>query len=276
MNTDTQIIDIKPKLKSYQIREYFYSNESCHYYDGYERNSQKPVIIKQLRKRFKDNHEQKNIFIQVQQLLQQINSSFVANILDIDPENATVVLDWYTGETLFEKRTKEFNMDRDLAVQFVVQICEMLEQLYDYMDFYGNINAHNLCIDYNNLHAKFDDLYYGFGVRDPARVNHPNFQIYLAPELLDGQSFSPQTDQYALAVLLYNLIHGKSPCTLQAIEDELSYFSDVMAKATRLDPSKRYKSICEFKNALINAHKVHVPSWQKSTSKVRKFISTIT
>ena len=95
---------------------------------------------------------------------------------------------------------------------------------------------------------------------------------YLAPELLEGQPATPQTDLYSLGVLLFYLVTADFPVKARTV-DELraayrqrrtirlrdcrpdlpSSFIDVVERALAVDPSQRISSAGEFEAALQTA-----------------------
>ncbi|WP_313084930.1 bifunctional protein-serine/threonine kinase/phosphatase [Pseudomonas sp.] len=89
---------------------------------------------------------------------------------------------------------------------------------------------------------------------------------YTAPEYFLGESGTPRSDQFSLAVLTYQMLSGKLPygtqvaqCRTRAAQNRLSYqpirehdrgipawIDDVLRKALHPDPCKRYEDLSEF------------------------------
>ena len=85
------------------------------------------------------------------------------------------------------------------------------------------------------------------------RTDTSGTPLYLAPELIAGQSASIRSDLYALGVVLYQLVVGDlhqplAPGWERSIDDEL-LCADI-ARATDLDPARRHASVAELAQQL--------------------------
>ncbi|WP_339509846.1 bifunctional protein-serine/threonine kinase/phosphatase [Pseudomonas sp. RL_15y_Pfl2_60] len=89
---------------------------------------------------------------------------------------------------------------------------------------------------------------------------------YTAPEYFLGESGSPRSDQYSLAVIIYQMLSGRLPygaevakCKSRAAQNRLIYqplrtidpglpvwLDDVLHKALQADPLRRYAALSEF------------------------------
>lgn len=85
------------------------------------------------------------------------------------------------------------------------------------------------------------------------RTDTSGTPLYLAPELIAGQSASIRSDLYALGVVLYQLVVGDlhqplAPGWERGIDDEL--LAADIARATDLDPARRHASVAELAQQL--------------------------
>lgn len=105
---------------------------------------------------------------------------------------------------------------------------------------------------------------------------------YTAPEYFLGETGSPQSDQFSLAVIIYQMLSGRLPygaevakCKSRTAQNRLVYqplrdndrelpawIDDVLRKALQPDPLKRYAALSEFifelrqpSQALLNKHR---------------------
>ena len=85
------------------------------------------------------------------------------------------------------------------------------------------------------------------------RTDTSGTPLYLAPELIAGQSASIRSDLYALGVVLYQLVTGDlhrplAPGWEREIDDEL--LAADIARATDLEPARRHASVAELAEQL--------------------------
>lgn len=189
-----------------------------------------------------------------------------------DDEGVYLVLEYVPGGSLAqEMRKRRFTVEE--AIEILLPLSEALSAIHSRNRVHRDIKPANVIFDeYGN--PKLAD----FGVvkllerqdghtltATGAAVGTP---AYMAPELIGGEA-SPATDQYALGVVLYELVTGKKPfkgrtpmetLTMQKyeplpdpriLEPELPiWLCRIIKAALAKDPHKRYPNIRMFANAL--------------------------
>src|SRR5438105_9213953 len=190
--------------------------------------------------------------------------------------------------------------DDVLSVQdvayFVSQAAEALQYAHDKQIVHQDVKPSNFLIRINTHNPNRPDLLLSdFGI---ARFNSATTSIsrsirgtpaYMAPEIWSGEP-TPASDQYALAVMAYELLTGRSPFTgrqeqvmyqhfhvstqpLSTFNTALSTDIDaVLLKALEKKPADRFLSIGAFANALQQATRgddastvVRIPHTPRST-----------
>lgn len=85
---------------------------------------------------------------------------------------------------------------------------------------------------------------------------HKSSDMYTAPEITQDLRYaSAQSDIYSLACIIHDIVGTKKRIPCHEI-DEPGDYCDLLKVATRLDPTRRFKSISSFREALIEISKV--------------------
>ncbi len=129
-------------------------------------------------------------------------------------------MEYIEGETLEDRLAAQGPFGADEAGAVGRELCRALAAVHKSGLIHRDIKARNVVRERGGRLVLMD---FGAGISairalDPfhARVGTP---IYLAPETLAGASATPQTDLYALGVLLYHLVTGRYPYQVQDIDE---------------------------------------------------------
>jgi eukaryotic-like serine/threonine-protein kinase len=177
---------------------------------------------------------------------------------------------------LQQRRERGLLAPRDV-VQLVNQAADALQYAHDYGIVHRDVKPANFLIHSNRATPDCPDLLLAdFGVAKLSAVatrTGPSIRgtpIYMAPEQWNGVPV-PATDQYALAVMTYDLLTGRTP--FQGSGTEVMYqhlmtqpsppgtfnphlppaVDAVVMRALAKDPSQRFPSISDFARALQQA-----------------------
>ena len=177
-----------------------------------------------------------------------------------------LVMDYVEGKTLEEIiNSSDKPVEIRQAIKWTVGLCEILDYLHNSFKapiVYRDLKPSNIIINSNKFVRLVD-----FGI---ARYYNPDkdedtFSYgspgYAPPEQYKGRGqSSPQTDIFALGVILFQMLTGYDP-TLKPfhfpsmkslnlnVPEELE---KIVNRAIQLEPLKRYISMAEFKEALEN------------------------
>lgn len=139
------------------------------------------------------------------------------------------------------------------------QLCSALAAVHEAGLLFRDIKAQNV-IRERGGNVKLTD--FGSGIRnsDVTTTHISGTPYYLAPELLDGIAASPQSDIYALGVLLYRLCSGQFPVEAETVDDLVEAhkqgprhlldaradlpagFVSTIGRAIATDPAARYET----------------------------------
>ena len=129
-----------------------------------------------------------------------------------DENNFYIFLDYAKNGTLYNKMKKMKNgFSEETAFKYFIQTCSAIYFLHKYKLAHRDLKPENLLLDeFNNI--KLSD----FGWCDYFSLDSSFYDIcgtyeYMAPEIVKEQPYTEAVDNWSLGVLLYELLHGKSP-----------------------------------------------------------------
>lgn len=141
------------------------------------------------------------------------NVAALVDVQTLDDGRHLLVTEWADGETLAERLTHGGPLDISAVRRVLIQLADALDHLHRHGIVHRDLSLANILITDDHRITLID-----FGI---ARTNdQPTFTAtsdlvgttrYLAPELLEGAPPSPATDQYAAAVIAYELSAGVWP-----------------------------------------------------------------
>lgn len=190
-----------------------------------------------------------------------------------------LVMEYVEGEPLSARLQRERRLPIPTALDFALQIADVLVYLHDRNVVHRDLKPDNIMI-LSTGKIKLMDFGIAFdtsqrritwsGLSQP--VGTPN---YMAPEQIKGQRGSARTDIYSLGVILYEMLTGKVPfsgrnvyAALQAkilknpipprhLQREISpQLEEIILHALERNPRDRFPSALDFRKALANPEAV--------------------
>ena len=167
------------------------------------------------------------------------------------------------GHTLEEALAAEGLFSPAAAAAIGVEICAALSAVHDAGLLHRDVKAQNVMRE-NGGRIVLMDFGAGaeHGPQSTQRRAIAGTPLYLAPELLDGGSPTPQTDVYSVGVLLFHLLTNAFPVPGESLDrvadrhrhherlqlptlrpDTPLEFAAIVARATDPDPAQRFTSI---------------------------------
>lgn len=204
----------------------------------------------------------------------RLNHPHIQHLLKSGEKRSTdyLVVEYLAGQTLRELLTARGGvlLPLDEALRIVEQICEALAYCHEHGVFHRDIKPENIIVLADG-NVKIID--FGIALLEGARrvtwrglsstVGTPD---YMSPEQLRGERGTAAADIYAVGMLLYELLCGRTPfegenifaiinqhvsqdppSILQFNPQIAPELATVVMHAIRRDPEKRYKSV----NALL-------------------------
>jgi len=182
-------------------------------------------------------------------------------------EQAFVAMELVDGESLGRRLAR----DRSGALAPCLAAGRGLVAAHAAGIVHGDIKPDNILIDHDGR-ALVGDFGLARAIADDAAGGVVGTPAYMAPELLRGEPATPASDQYALAVTVYEAITGVRPRGASTL-DELRRECEreiarpaamsrrlwrVVARGLAADPARRYPSVADFVDALDRASRSRV------------------
>lgn len=230
--------------------------------------AERMVVIKRILPQYADDREFTDMFLQEVRLTALLRHPNVVQIVDAGEVQGSpyLVLEWVPGVSLRHVLVAGGALAQTAAVALAIDIAKALTAAHEHDPpiVHRDVNPHNILIDCEGF-CKLADFgiakAIGFASRTQAGVLKGKLS-YLAPEQIERGETTPASDQYALALTLYEALtgqralEGKSDVELiaaarsgawsrtapawQAVDAELR---DIIERALALDPKDRWPNL---------------------------------
>ena len=179
-----------------------------------------------------------------------------------------LVLEYLKGQTLLDKIEFYTKFSVKEASEIMLQLLEAIQYTHDHKIIHGDIKPQNIFYLSNGL-VKLGD--FGIAKNEKEAENHGKILgsvHFLAPEILQGRSFSVASDIYAAGVTFFQLVTGilpfdgstkdvanaqvkkEFPCASNFVTSIPKELDEIILKAVEKNPKNRYKSAQEFTDAI--------------------------
>jgi serine/threonine-protein kinase len=184
-----------------------------------------------------------------------------------------LVTEWVEGRPLREILNREGRLDPARATRIAVNICEALYYVHSHGVVHRDLKPENVLVDFADQITLID---FGIAVAGGAQrmalstasdaLGTPD---YISPEEVKGIRGNARSDLYALGVMLYEMLAGRTPfegcnplvvmnerlindpAPIRAIVPGISRgMEEILGRALQRDPRRRYASAYEFAREL--------------------------
>lgn len=220
-----------------------------------------------------ESAEAKYAFIQRVKQLKKLSSRNIVAIQDgnLHGDYGYLVLDAVSGETMRHLVSSDNQLALDEVQHLLSPICEALNYAHVSNVVHGNLHPGNI-----SLSLQRQPLLTEFSLTIPGitpLLDDDAFAVpYMSPEQLRGERITPASDQYALAVMLYEWLCGRRPYEaterdmLLEQQERTSFplpstlnnvikpaVEQVLVQALSLEPEKRFANVHLFSNGYLHA-----------------------
>lgn len=252
-------------------------------YRALDRVLQRTVAVKVLRAVHGDAEAFRLRFEREAVAAARIDHPNVVRVLDFghDNELTYIVMQLVEGQTLREFIQSQTPVSRPEAIRIVSQILDGLDAVHAAGIVHRDIKPPNIMLT-SELDAKVGDFGVAHVSPGPSLTQTGTTlgtAAYMAPEQATGTEVSPQTDLYAVGVILYELVTGKLPfqgeSPIQVMYQHVHHeptppthldpsidlgLEAVILKALAKDPEDRYSSALEMRDALHDSQQSPIES----------------
>ena len=250
-------------LDRYEIKAFIANGGMGAVYRAYDKNRDEDIAIKVMLPHLVENDNAKTRFLDEARLSSQLSHPNIVNVFDVQQTGdlCFITMELLEGQDLrdlIEARKavrQAFTLDE--ALEIITPLCEALDYAHD-ITVHRDIKPENIFLTEEGKYKLMD-----FGL---ARVMNAKQRsssgvasgtaYYMAPEQLKGaKDIDSRADQYALGVLVYELLSGEVPAgaiePLHKVSKSISKkVSDAVQKSLSPKPENRFQSLSEFLAAL--------------------------
>ena len=163
--------------------------------------------------------------------------------VNIPPLGNCIDMEWVDGYSL-DTLLPRGAISKTLASKIINETCDALAYMHSKQIVHRDLKPSNIMLTYNGNNVKLID--FGLSDSDAHSVlkGSAGTQVYASPELIAGGSIDYRTDIFSLGCVIAHL----SPA-----------YAKVARKCCQRDPSKRFQSALEVKQAI--NHRFRLPLW---------------
>jgi protein kinase-like protein len=146
------------------------------------------------------------------EILAQLDHPGVVRVVDLVTSGAALalVMDLVEGADLRRRLRAEGPLPPAVAADIVAQVADALEHVHGRGVVHGDVKPGNLLVPADGGPVRLADFGVARRTDRPAGVTHATPE-YVAPEVVNGEVPTPAADVYALGIVLYELVAGRSP-----------------------------------------------------------------
>jgi serine/threonine protein kinase len=243
-------------------------------YKGIHKDIEQTVAIKVLYPQYAKDENFRERFkreAKVQAKLHHPNVVNILNYLEDEDGNMYIVMEYVGGGSLEDKmRTGKISLSDSVSV--IIQVLNALSYMHSNSIIHRDIKPSNIM--FADSIVKVSD----FGIAKPMSdkgLTKTGAIVgtvwYMAPEIIKGEDPTPASDLYAVGVILYQLLTGRTPfygkTDFEVMKSHLEKEPqppetlnpnlppgtwDLIKRALAKNPKERFSSADEFKQALID------------------------
>lgn len=252
----------------YAVNQLLYENAVYTAYIAFDKVAGKDVCVKVFKSPFSQEKEFVDAAVYHAQKASAVHHQGIEKVLELDDHEGLpfLVCELPKGTVLRDRLRRFAPFSVPVAVGMASAVCEPLYALHKAGIVHGDISAENVIIGADGSSVLLQPgqwQAYGHS-RTAGMVCLPGMAPYLAPEVSAGGMPSPESDVYAVGVLLYELLTGHAPHRadtpvalamkhgnevpprVKALNSSVPMVLDeITHKALAKDPLQRYRSVGE-------------------------------
>jgi eukaryotic-like serine/threonine-protein kinase len=288
MNTSYAIMtkdmfQVGDQIDRFQIQDHMAQGGMSHIYRAFDLVSRREVVIKVPDQSMIGDPAQFERFQREMEVARQLNHPAILRGLYVGQYNRIpyLVTELIQGNSLRKVIETSAPMESEQAIALVKKIADGMAYCHQNNVVHRDLKPENILISETGQPVIMD---FGLALTQSAhRVTYSNLSAtmgtpdYMAPEQVEGQRGDVRTDIYALGIILFELLSGKTPFTgdnnlvimaqrlngdaprLDQLCPAVSHqLAAVVAQALQRDPKNRYADMPAFIEALDHPEKADI------------------
>ncbi|MEM9190018.1 MAG: protein kinase [Myxococcota bacterium] len=263
----------------YSIRRLVGVGGMAEVYEAEHLGLHKRVALKVLLPGYCERSDLRMRFLREGQAAARIQHAHVVDISDVGSERGVpyLVMEFLDGETVEELLRREGRLEVEEAVKLLLPVVSALSAAHDAGVIHRDLKPENIVLASQGRRMRPKVLDFGVSrlLTAPSRTTMESSVLgtphYMSPEQARGEPVDEATDQYSLAVMLYEATTGRLPRDrpsvlelLQAVGHEgfppprevrpdlPTAFEEMIMRAMHPEPDHRFESMRAFGAALVN------------------------
>ena len=203
-------------------------------YKGIDTTNDQPVAIKMLRHHMVTDTELLEKFRNEAKIVAGLDHENIVSVVDIKErfKTAFIMMEYLKGDSIADLLRREKKIHPEQAVNYLIQVCRALEYAHKKGILHKDINPENLMVCENHLVKLLDFGLAGF-IQDEDDLLDGAFS-YLAPEIIDGEVSTIQSEIYSLGITAFEMVTGRRPYP----EEDSATFVTLRRKTQIPDPGE--------------------------------------
>ncbi len=224
------------------------------------------------------NASRKERFDSERQRLASLNHPSIAKIIDggvSEKGHSYMVMEYIEGHSLFDYVSTQ-KLSRTERLGLFRTICRAVSHAHSQLIIHRDIKSDNVLVD-ASAQVKLVDFGIATLIGGEDETQQGSFSLSAAaPEQLNGEPLSVQTDVFSLGIVLHQLITGKLPqrqangSVLIKGDDVPKDLEAILETCLQHDPEDRYASVTALEKD-IEAYQAHLPVSARQGSQFYRF-----
>ncbi|HLP16578.1 MAG TPA: serine/threonine-protein kinase [Bacteroidota bacterium] len=288
------MLQIGDQFEHYQIRDRIAQGGMSDIYRAYDLLSGKDVVLKVPDKMTIGDPAQFERFQREMEVMRTLNHPSILKGLGSGRYNNTpyLVTELVSGESMRDFVNREAPLAPEKAIELIRKVADGLAHCHDHGIVHRDLKPENILFSGEGQPVILD---FGLALtKGSYRVTYANLSgtagtpDYMAPEQVEGKRGDARTDLYAVGIMLFEMLSGRTPFTgdntmavmaqhlngaiprLDAEQPAVSpQLAAVVARCVRRDPDERYPDMHAFIHDLDHLDLVDTSILDKAAAEVK-------